>query len=73
MKNNTRNIKLASIDDLFKTEESRADDLREKMMDIPLSGLYPFKNHQFQVNDDEELRKLAENIIENGMVRRNVC
>ena len=68
MKNDTRNIKLASLDDLFTTEESRADGLREKVIDIALSDLYPFKNHPFQVNDNEELRDLAKSIMENDMV-----
>ena len=68
MKNDTRNIKLASLDDLFTTEESRADGLREKVIDIPLSELHSFKNHPFQVNDNEELRDLVKSIIENGMV-----
>lgn len=68
MKSNVSNIKLTSVDDLFKTEENRIEDLREKVTDIPLSDLHPFKNHPFQVNDNEELRELAKSIIENGMV-----
>jgi ParB family chromosome partitioning protein len=65
---NIKNIKLQSVDDLFKSEEGRADEKREKVTDIPLSDLYPFKNHPFQVNDNEELRELAKSIAENGMV-----
>jgi ParB family transcriptional regulator, chromosome partitioning protein len=68
MSNNIKNIKLQSVDDLFKSEEGRADENREKVMDIPLSNLYPFKNHPFLVNDNEELRELAKSIAENGMV-----
>jgi ParB family chromosome partitioning protein len=68
MKSNVNSIKLTSVDDLFKTEENRIEDLREKVTDIPLSDLHPFKNHPFQVNDNEELRELAKSIIENGMV-----
>lgn len=68
MKSNVSNIKLSSVDDLFKTEENRIEDLREKVTDIPLSDLHPFKNHPYQVNDNEELRELAKSIIENGMV-----
>lgn len=52
-------IKLPTVNDLFKTQETREDELREKIMDIPLSELYPFKNHPFQVKNDEELRELA--------------
>ncbi len=68
MKSSASNIKLASIDDLFKTGETRADEMREKVMDIPIGDLYPFKNHPFHINDNEELRELAKSIAENGMV-----
>ena len=61
-------LKLPSVDDLFKTDESRADDQREKIMAIPLSELHPFKNHPFHVDDNEELRELARSIRENGVV-----
>jgi ParB family transcriptional regulator, chromosome partitioning protein len=63
-----RNMKLTTVDDLFKTDEGRADDRREKVMDIPLSELHPFKDHPFQVNDNEELRELAKSIKERGVV-----
>lgn len=68
MKSSASNIKLASIDDLFKTGETRADEMREKVMDIPIGDLYPFNNHPFHINDNEELRELAKSIAENGMV-----
>ena len=68
MSSNIKNIKLQSLDDLFKTEEGRAEERREKVMDILLSDLYPFKNHPFYVNDNEELHELAKSIAENGMV-----
>ena len=61
-------IKLTSVDDLFKTHEKREVDNRQKIVDIPLTELYPFKNHPFHVNDNEELRELAKSIAENGMV-----
>jgi ParB family chromosome partitioning protein len=61
-------IKLTSLDDLFSTQEDRDEVKREKVMDIPLSELHPFKDHPFQVNDNEELRELARSIAENGMV-----
>lgn len=65
---NIRNMKMSSVDDLFKTDESRADDQREKIMDIPLSELHPFKDHPFRVNDNEELRELAKSIKERGVI-----
>lgn len=55
MKSSARNVKLASVDDLFSTEESRADADREKVMEIPLSELHPFKDHPFKVKDDEAM------------------
>lgn len=53
MKSSVKNIKLNSVDDLFSTEESRQDANREKVMEIPLVELYPFKHHPFKVVDDE--------------------
>ena len=60
MKSSGRNIKLTSYDDLFSTEESRADAQREKVMEIPLSELHPFRNHPFKVLDDEKMQDTAE-------------
>lgn len=62
MKSSAKNVKLASVDDLFTTEESRADDSREKVVEIPLSELHPFKNHPFKVKDDEAMMDTAESI-----------
>ena len=52
MKSSARNIELKSVDDLFATEESRADAQREKVQNIPLRELHPFRNHPFKVKDD---------------------
>ena len=43
MKSSAKKVELASVDDLFSTEESRTDAQREKVMDIPLSELHPFR------------------------------
>ena len=59
MKSSAKNVKLASVDDLFTTEESRADDTREKVVEIPLAELHPFKNHPFKVKDDEAMADLT--------------
>ena len=56
MKSSAKKVELASVDDLFSTEESRADAQRERVMEIPLSELHPFKNHPFKVKDDEATR-----------------
>ena len=68
MKSSGRNIKLTSYDDLFSTEESRADAQREKVMEIPLSELHPFRNHPFKVLDDEKMRDTADSIREYGVL-----
>ncbi len=61
-------IKLTSVDDLFKTQDEREEDKREKIIDIPLTELHPFKVHPFQVYMNDELEELAKSIKENGVV-----
>ena len=68
MKSSGKNIALASLDDLFATEESRADEGREKVREISLAGLHPFKDHPFKVQDDERMRDTAESIREHGVL-----
>ena len=59
---------LTSYDDLFSTDESRADIDREKVMEIPLSELFPFKDHPFRVKDDDKMQETAESIKEYGVL-----
>ncbi len=61
-------IDLASVDDLFSTEESRADAQREKVLEIPLSELHPFKNHPFKVKDDEAMLETADSVKQYGVL-----
>jgi len=61
-------LKLPPADSLFTTQEERDDMRREKIMDIPLAELRPFKDHPFQVTDNDELRELAKSIAEHGVV-----
>lgn len=68
MKSSAKNINLTSVDDLFSTEESRADAGREKVMDIPLTELFPFKDHPFKVKDDEAMADTVESIKEYGVL-----
>ena len=68
MKSSARNIGLTSLDDLFSTEESRADEGREKVWEIPLAELHPFRNHPFKVRDDERMLDTAESIREHGVL-----
>lgn len=68
MKSSAKNIKLASVDDLFSTEESRVDASREKVVEIPLSELHPFKDHPFKVKDDEAMMETADSIRQYGVL-----
>jgi len=68
LKSSAKNVKLASVDDLFSTEESRADASREKVVEIPLSELHPFKDHPFKVKDDEAMMETADSIRQYGVL-----
>lgn len=68
MKSSAKNIKLASVDDLFSTEESRADENREKIIEIPLTELHPFKDHPFKVIDNEAMLDTAESVKQYGVL-----
>ena len=68
MQGKDRNLKLASYDDIFSTEESRADAKLEKVQEISLSELHPFKGHPFKVLDDEAMQKTVESIEQFGVL-----
>ena len=68
MKSSDEKSELASVDDLFSTEESRADAQREKVVEIPLSELHPFKGHPFKVKDDEAMMETADSIKQYGVL-----
>ena len=68
MKSSAKNIRLTSVDDLFSTEESRADEQREKVQEILLSELHLFPNHPFKVVDDERMLDTADSIREHGVL-----
>ena len=62
------NINLKPLDDLFSTEESRADAQREKVQEIPLGELHPFRNHPFKVKDDAAMQDTVESVREYGVL-----
>lgn len=62
------NISLKPLDDIFSTEESRADAQREKVTMVPLDELHPFRNHPFKVVDDEKMMDTAQSIREHGVL-----
>ena len=68
MKSSARNIELKSVDDLFSTEESRADAQREKVQEIPLGELHPFRNHPFKVKDDAAMQDTVDSVREYGVL-----
>ena len=68
MKSSAKKVKLASVDELFSTEQSRQDESREKVVEIALSELHPFPNHPFQVRDDDSMREAVESVKEYGIL-----
>jgi ParB family chromosome partitioning protein len=68
LKRSAKNIKLASVDDLFSTEESRADESREKIVEIPLTELFSFKDHPFKVIDNEAMFDTVESVKQYGVL-----
>ena len=68
MKSSAKSINLTSLDDLFSTEESRAEESCEKVVRIPLSELHPFPNHPFHVRDDEAMQNTVDSIREYGVL-----
>ena len=61
-------IKLTSVDELFSTEESRADSQREKVLEIPLSEISDFPNHPFKVKADEAMLEMADSVKQYGVL-----
>ena len=68
MKSSAKNIVLKSVDDIFQTEENRADAQRERMQEIPLDQLKPFRNHPFKVRDDQRMLDTVDSIREYGVL-----
>ncbi len=68
MKPSGRNLNLTSYDEIFQTEENRIEATQEKVIDIPLTDLHPFKNHPFKVTDDESMLETAESITKHGVL-----
>ena len=68
MKSSAKKVELAPYDDLFSTEESRQDAKLEKVQEIPLSELHPFKNHPFKVKDDEAMLETADSVRQYGVL-----
>lgn len=63
-----RNISLSSYDDIFQTDQSREEAQQERVQEIKLSDLHPFKGHPFKVVDDEAMQKTVESIAQFGVM-----
>lgn len=68
MKSSAKKVSLNPVDDLFTTEEQREDKKREKVRNIPLAELHPFRDHPFKVVDDEKMEETVESIREYGVL-----
>ena len=68
MKSSAKNIVLKSVDDIFQTEENRADAQRERVQEIPLDQLKPFRNHPFKVRDDQRMLDTVDSVREYGVL-----
>ena len=68
MKSSAKNIKLTSYDDIFQTGTGKEDAAREMVQEIPIVELFPFKNHPFQVRDDDSMRDTVESIQKYGVL-----
>ena len=62
------NINLPSLDNLFSSEQERQDAKLEKIQILPLAELHPFRNHPFQVRDDDEMDKMVDSVKEYGVM-----
>ena len=62
------NISLTSYDDIFETDESRAESQLERVQNISISELVPFKDHPFKVVDDEAMLRTTESIAQYGVL-----
>ena len=68
MPKNSLNVSLKGADDIFSTEESRQEQQREQVQQIPIGELFPFKNHPFKVLDDESMQRTVESVAQYGVL-----
>jgi ParB family chromosome partitioning protein len=68
LKPSDRKLNLTSYDEIFQTEETRIEATQEKVIDIPLIQLHPFKNHPFKVTDDVSMLETVESITKHGVL-----
>ena len=68
MPKSSLNVSLKGADDIFSTEESRQEQQREQVQQIPIGELFPFKNHPFKILDDESMQRTVESVEQYGVL-----
>ena len=68
MPKNDLNVALKGLDDLFSSEETRQEEQREQVQQIPVDELFPFKNHPFKVLDDDAMQRTVESVAQYGVL-----
>ena len=68
MPKNSLNVSLKGADDIFSTEESRQEQQREQVQQIPIGELFPFKNHPFKVLDNDSMQRTVESVEQYGVL-----
>ena len=68
MSKGSLNVSLKGADDIFSTEESRQEQQREQVQQIPIGELFPFKDHPFKVLDDESMQRTVESVDQYGVL-----
>ena len=68
MPKSNENLALKGLDEMFSTEESRQEQKREQVQQIPIEELFPFKEHPFKVLDDEAMQRTVESVAQYGVL-----
>ena len=68
MPKSNANLALKGLDEMFSTEESRQEQKREQVQQIPIKELFPFKEHPFKVLDDEAMQRMVESVTQYGVL-----
>ena len=68
MPKSSLSVSLKGVDDIFSTEESRQEQQREQVQQIPIGELFPFKDHPFKVLDDESMQRTVESVEQYGVL-----
>ena len=68
MPKSNANLALKGLDEMFSTEESRQEQKREQVQQMPIEELFPFKEHPFKVLDDEAMQRTVESVAQYGVL-----